>query len=162
MLVQASAVWGVALAVHVIFVIVALGYVAIWPLLALSAERKDPRAVPALFRRRVTLSRSFVNPGLLVVLAAGIVATANHHLWKQFYVQWGIAAVVVLGGLEGALVVRQSKQLVTLSERDVAAAPAGGVVSWSVEYSTLRTRVGQIGALMALIVIATVVIMIVK
>jgi len=162
MLVQASAVWGVAIAVHVIFVIGALGYVAAWPLVAISTERKDPRAVPAFFRRRLKLSRSFVNPGLLVVLAAGIVAAANHHLFKAFYVQWGIAAVIVLGGLEGALVVRQSKQLATLAESDIAAASPGGAVAWSAEYTSLRARYGQVGALMALIVIATVVIMIVK
>lgn len=162
MLLPASTFWNVVLAVHVVVAVVAMGFVVVYPVIAVAAERRDRRSVPGLYRLRVTISRSLVNPGLLLVLAAGIVLTANHHVWKQFYVQWGIGAVIVLGGLEGALVIRQSKQLSELSERDVAAAGAGAEVSWSKEYLALRARAGQVAGLMALIVILTAVFMVAK
>jgi hypothetical protein len=160
MLLTAGVTWNVVLAVHIVVAVASLGFVVAFPLIAIAADHRDPRGVPAVHRLRVKLSRSLVNPGLLVVLAAGIYLAADHHLWKRFYVQWGIGAVIVLGGLEGALVVRQSKQLAELSERDVT--PAGSDVTWSQEYLSLRARSGQVGALMAVIVILTAVVMVVK
>jgi hypothetical protein len=157
MLLQGTVVFGVVVAIHVIAAVALFAFLVGYPLLALAAERKDRRTVPARHRLRVTVGRGLVNPGLLVVLAAGIYLAADHHLWKRFYVQWGIGAVIVLGGLEGALAIRHAKQLAELSQRDVAA--AAGEVAWSQEYVAARGRAGLIDAIMAFVVIATIVVM---
>jgi hypothetical protein len=154
MLVTAASFWQVVLAIHILVVVACFGVLVTYPVISLAAERMDRTVTPVLHRVRIVIARSLVNPGLLVVLAAGIYLAADAHLFKQFFVQWGIAAVVVLGGLEGAYMTRTSKKLAELSQRDVDAA-AGGEIKWSDEYVSARSRYDQIALLMAAIVLVT-------
>ena len=98
-------------ALHVICVVGAFGVPFAFPLLAMAVEKTNPEAIPALYRARVFAGRAIVNPGLLLVLAFGLWAAAKLSAFHQFYVQWGIAAVIVIGGLEGAVVMRGCKQV---------------------------------------------------
>jgi hypothetical protein len=148
----------VVLAIHIMAVVLAFGIVVAWPLVTRVVEGVDPRAVPALYRARVLLGRMLVNPGLLLVLIAGIYLAAHGHDWKEFFVQWGIAAVVVLGGLEGAVAMRQSRTLAELAARDVDAAGSGSV-SWSEEFVQARGRSDLVSIAMAIIVLATIYVM---
>jgi len=151
----------VALAVHILFVVGALGAVVGYPVIVLAAERIDPRAVPVLHRVRVIIGRSLVNPGLLVVVIAGVYLASHLHKWGHFFVQWGIGAAIVIGALEGSLVIPQEKRLAELSSRDIEAA-GGGEVEWSHGYVAARTRATIVGWAMALLVAATVVVMTVQ
>ncbi len=161
MLVTAVFFWQVVLAVHIIVVVASFGVLVAYPLIAVAAERLDRSSAPLLHRVRMVVGRSLVNPGLVVVLAAGIYLAADLHQWHEFYVQWGIAAIVVLGGLEGGVVIRQSKKLAELAERDVAASSATEI-NWSAEYVAARARADQVNALMALIVLVTIFLMVVQ
>ncbi len=146
--------WQVVLAIHILVVIACFGVLVAYPVIMLAADRVDPRTIPALHRVRIIIARSLVNPGLLVVAAAGIYLAADLHQFSEFYVQWGIAAVVVLGALEGMSIIRSSKHLAELSQRDVDAA-GSGEVKWSQEYKSARGRYDQISMLMAAIVLVT-------
>ena len=64
--------WQIALAVHVVFVVTAFGVVVAYPLIAIAAERLDPRSAPMMLRLRQLIGRSLVNPGLLIVVIAGV------------------------------------------------------------------------------------------
>jgi len=135
-------------------VVVAFGVTFTYPLLAIAGNR-EKRAMPTLHRYQVAVSRMVINPGLLVILIAGIVLASKEHQWGSFYVGWGVAAVVVLGAAEGALIAPRGKRLVELAERDIAAAGAGEV-TWSDEYNAVFRQTGQIGAVLDLIVVVTV------
>jgi hypothetical protein len=161
MLVTAVFFWQVVLAVHIIVVVASFGVLVAYPLIAVAAERLDRSSVPLLHRVRIVIGRSLVNPGLLVVLVAGIYLASHLHQWHEFYVQWGIAVIVVLGGLEGAFVIRQSKKLAELAERDIAAS-GGGEIKWSTDYVSARGRSDQVTAAMALLVIVTIFLMVVQ
>lgn len=161
MLVPAVTFFQVVIAIHVMVVVAAFGAVVAYPIIAVAAERLDRRTVPVLHRVRLVLGRSLVNPGLLLVVIAGVYLTIKGHDWHQFFVQWGIGAVVVIGGLEGAFVLRQSKKLAELSQADVDAAGAGEV-KWSDEYVAARGRADQVNTVMALLVIVTVFFMVVQ
>jgi hypothetical protein len=161
MLVTAVFFWQVVLAVHIIVVVAAFGVLVAYPLIAAAAERLDLSSVPLFHRVRIVIGRRLVNPGLVVVLAAGIYLASELHQWHQFYVQWGVAVIVVLGGLEGGFVIRQSKMLAELAERDISAA-AGSEIKWSTEYVGARRRADQTNALMAMIVVVTVFLMVVQ
>jgi hypothetical protein len=161
MLVPAIFFWQVALAVHVVFVVAAFGALIAYPVIALAAERLDRHSVPVLHRVRQVLGRSLINPGLVLVVVAGLYLTTDLHQWHEFYVQWGIGVVLVLGALEGAFVTRQSGRLAELSQRDLDAA-AGGEINWSSEYVAARGRSDQVNALMAVLVIVTVFFMVVQ
>jgi hypothetical protein len=62
------------------------------------------------------VGRRLINPALLIVLLAGVYLASNLHQWSATYVQWGLAAVVVLGGLEGGLMI-PCEGLADLAER---------------------------------------------
>jgi uncharacterized membrane protein len=162
LLVTAVFFWQIALAVHVIFVVAAFGLLLAYPFIVVAVERFDRRSVPVLRRVRQLLGRSLVNPGLLIVVIAGVYLAANRHQWSQFYVQWGIGAVLVIGALEGAYVVRQSGKLAELAARDISASPASGEITWSSEYLAARTRHDQVNALLAMIVVVTIFLMVVQ
>ncbi|MDE3134049.1 MAG: hypothetical protein KGL15_08290 [Acidobacteriota bacterium] len=162
MLVPAVYFWQIALAVHVVFVVAAFGLLLAYPFVAIAVERFDRRAVPAVLRARQLLGRSLVNPGLLIVVIAGVYLAAEEHQWHEFYVQWGIGAVLVIGALEGAFVTRESGRLAELAERDVNASRGNGQVAWSRDYLAARSRADQVNALLAVLVVVTIFLMVVQ
>ena len=56
---------------------------------------------------------------LLIVLVAGIYLASKLHQWSAFYVQWGLAVAVVLGGLFGAYFIPNERKLGEIAARDV-------------------------------------------
>ena len=161
MLVPAVYFWQIALAVHIIFVVAAFGIVVAYPIIAIAAERLDSRSVPLILRLRQLLGRTLVNPGLVVVVIAGVYLAAKLHQWHQFYVQWGIGAIIVIGALEGAFVIRQSGKLAELAQRDISAS-GPGEVTWSSDYVAARNRSDQVNAIMAVLVVVTIFFMVVQ
>jgi Predicted integral membrane protein (DUF2269) len=154
-LVNAVAFSNLVLAVHITAVVVAFGVTFAYPLIALGGERLDRRMLPWFHRLQVDISRKLINPGLLVVLIAGIYLASDLHQWKHFYVQWGVAVAVILGGLEGAFMVPRQGKLADLAERDVAT----GAAQWSPEYLGLRKRVAGVGTVQSLLVVVTIFLM---
>src|SRR5947209_14235206 len=139
MLVAAVAFPDFILALHILGVVAGFGVVFAFPVLFALAGRTDPTVIPWLLRARRSAGRYLVNPGLLVVVLAGIYLASDEHQWSNFYVGWGIIAAIVLGAIEGSFVIRRAGPLATLAERDLAASavPAGGQrtsATWSPEY----------------------------
>ena len=159
--IQAVAFWQVILAVHIVAVIAAFGITFAYPLFSLAGARLDARAVPTLHRTQQLIGRRLINPGLAVVLLAGIYLASDLHQWKAFYAQWGVGVAVVLGALEGAFMIPNEGKLAELAQRDIAAAGAGEV-KWSTEYQALAKRVATVGGVMSLLVVITVYLMTVQ
>jgi hypothetical protein len=154
MLVTAVYFWQVVTAIHVIAIVGAFGFVMAYPFVSLSAGRTDPRALPALHRARQQIGRLLVNPGLLLVFVSGVYLASDLHDWKQFFVQWGVAMVVVLGGLEGAVVMRQEGKLAALAETQVSGGASSATMS--AEYIKARNLSQRASWLMSAIVIITI------
>jgi hypothetical protein len=164
MLVAAAAFPDFILAIHILGVVIGFGVVFAFPVLFAAAARTDPQVLPWLLRARQRVGRYLVNPGLLVVVLAGIYLASDEHQWSNFYVGWGIIAAIVVGALEGSFITRPAGQLATLAERDLAATavPAGGQrtsATWSPEYAAALRRFSAAGNAMGLIVIVTVFLM---
>ena len=149
------------LAVHIIGVVVAFGATFAYPLIFASARRADPSVMPWLFSVTQRIDRFIVNPGLTLVLVAGIVLASKFHLWSEFFVQWGLAAVVVIGAGVGGFMVPREGKLAKVAQRDLEAAPAGrgGGSPWSPEYHKLLRQVSIGGLVLDLIVIVTIFVM---
>lgn len=137
----------VVLAVHIIAVIVAFGVLFLYPLAGLIGARLDPAAAPSLHRLQWAVHMRVNAPALAVVLAAGIYLAAQEHQWGAFYVVWGLAAVVIVGGIGGMFISPREKRLIELSEREPPVTGSGA--QWSEEYRALRRRV-QVAQLMQL------------
>jgi Predicted integral membrane protein (DUF2269) len=159
--VTAAAFPDVILAIHILGAVVGFGFVFAFPVLFAAAVRSDPAVIPWLLRARQRVGRYVVNPGLLVVVVAGIYLATDEHQWGNFYAGWGIIAAIVLGALEGSFIVRPAGRLADLAERDLAATavPAGGQrtsATWSPEYTEALRRFSLAGNAMALVVVVTV------
>lgn len=164
MLVRAVAVSDFILAVHILGVVVGFGIVFSFPVILAAASRTDPALIPWLLRTRRRLGRMVVNPGLLVVLLAGLGLAGDEHVFGSFYVAWGIFAVIVIGGVEGSVVIPRCGALADIAERDLAATavPAGGQrtsAAWSDAYQADATRLARATILTQAIIVVTVFVM---
>ncbi len=183
MLVTAVAFSDFILAIHILAVVIGFGVTFTYPLLFAAARRADPRVMPYLWGLIRRIDRYVVNPGLLVVLLAGIYLAAHEHRFSAFFVQWGFAAVIVIGAIVGGYMGPREGKLAALAAREVDAAvlgggAAGGVsaagggaagagaltltsdsVTWSPEYLKLQKQVTTTGAFLDLIIVVTVFLM---
>lgn len=189
MLVTAVVFSQVVLAIHVVVSVAAYGVLICYPVIAAAVERVDPRAVPALLRARLLVSRALVNPGMVLVVASGVYLTFEWSQWGQFYVIFGIIVAVVIGGLEGAFVAGGAERLAQLAQHDLDLAASdlpsgvgasgqaadggarggarGSVASapkvvWSPAYLAARTRADRVNILLAALVVAVLCVMVVQ
>ena len=95
----ATSAYDVVLGVHILAVVIAFGVTFAYPIIFAVGARQDPRSLPLLHRIELTTERILVNGGLVLVLGAGIFLASDGHHWSEFFVQWGIAAVVVVGAI---------------------------------------------------------------
>jgi len=149
MLVPAVLFWEVVLAVHIAAVIITFGVMFAYPVIYLFAGKLEPGGMPWYYRIRVLIGQRLLSPGLVLVLVAGIYLASDLHQWKLFYVQWGVAIVVVLGGITGAFLTPKAKKLADLAERDVS----GG------EYKALARRVAMVDLVVLVLILVTVYVM---
>jgi hypothetical protein len=157
-LIPAVAFVQIVLFLHIAAVIIGFGVIFAYPLIDAVVGRRDARAMPGYYRMRKIVSQRLINPGLAIVLVAGIYLASKEHQWSAFYVQWGLAAVVVIGALGGAFLTPNEAKLAELAERDVKAAGDGDVV-WSAEYEALARRVAIVSYATSLLILVTVYLM---
>jgi uncharacterized membrane protein len=157
----AASLYDWVLAIHIMAVVVAFGVTFAYPIMFVVAAREDPRGVPLLHRIEYTTERWLVNPGLLVVLVAGIYLASKGHHWSEFFVQWGLAAVVVIGAAVGAVMIPTAKRAEALAARDLAGA-GGEAVELSEEYRASVRRLTLAGSLLSLLVLVTILFMAIK
>jgi hypothetical protein len=158
---SAVAFYDVVLAVHIMAVVVAFGVTFAYPIIFAVGARMDPRSLPVLHRITYTVERLLVNPGLLLVLIAGIYLASKGHHWSEFFVQWGLGAVIVIGAVVGVVLIPASKRAQELAERDIAAS-GDGPVAISAEYQAVVRRLSAVGTLLSLLVLLTILFMATK
>jgi hypothetical protein len=157
-LVPAVTLYNVILAVHIMAVVIAFGVTFAYPIMFAVGARSDPRSLPLLHRIEYTIERVLINGGLVLVLGAGIFLASDGHHWSEFFVQWGLGAVVVIGALVGAVMIPSAKRAETVAARDIAAA-GGGPIVMGEEYRALVRRLSTVGSLLSLLVLVTILFM---
>ncbi len=159
MLAVAASFTDFVLAVHILAVVVAFGATFAYPLLFAAARRADPLVMPWLVSVMQRIDRFIVNPGLTVVLIAGIVLATEEHRWGDFFVAWGLGAVFVIGAIVGSFMIPREGRLARVAARDLSVAPAagtGGAPQLSDEFHALLRQVSIGGAVLDLIVVVTI------
>jgi hypothetical protein len=149
------------MALHIMAVVVAFGVTFAYPVIFAVGAKAQPRSMPLLHRIEYSIERRLVNPALVVVLGAGIFLASDGHHWGQFFVQWGFAAVVVIGAVVGSVLIPTSKKAERAAERDIAAA-GEGEVQFGEEYQALVRRLNVVGTLLSLLVLVTIAFMVTK
>jgi uncharacterized membrane protein len=147
--------YNVVLAIHIMAVVVAFGVTFAYPIMFAIAAKHDPRSLPVLHRIERTIDRVLINGALVIVLGAGLYLAAEGNLFKEFFVQWGIGAVLVIGALVGAVMIPTSKKAQETIERDLAA----GDGTPGEEYRRLARRLGIVGSALSILVLITILFM---
>lgn len=160
-MILAASFFDIVLAVHIMAVVFAFGATLAYPVLLGTISKADSRALPALYKALHAISTRVIMPGLAVILIAGIYMASDHKLWSEFFVQWGLGVVVVIGAVEGMFLSPNEKRLCEIADRDLAASGPGEFAP-STEHDALVKRIGATGALMDLLVLVTILFMVIK
>lgn len=150
--------YGVGLFIHVLAVVLAFGPTFGYGFFVATAESSDPRSVPTVLRGIQKVDRYLVQPGLLIVLIAGIYLLSKGDISaSESWVSVGFLAIVVLFGLSHGLFRPQTARALALAEGDLKAGDSLGA-----EYQAISKRLENAGKLAGLIVAVTIFFMVVK
>ena len=147
--------WQFVLAVHIAAIVIAFGITFAYPVMYAVGLKREQRSMPGFHRIQDSVGKFVISPFLALALVCGIYLASHLEQWSSFYVQWGLAAIIVLGGLGGAFFAPRERKLAELAERDVAAA-GDGEVKFSEEYLALRKQVATVGYVAAALVLLTI------
>lgn len=156
---MAVSAYDVVLSIHIMGVVMGFGVIFAYPIMFALAAKHDPRSLPLIHRIETTVDRALVNGGLVVIVGAGIFLATDGKRWSEFFVQWGLAAAIVIGGLVGAVMIPASKRAQQLAERDLASGEGG---SMSEEYRAITRRLAIVGGSLSLLVLVTILLMAIK
>lgn len=143
----------IALFLHILAVIVALGPTFGYALF-FSVVPQYPRATPAILAGVQKVDRYLVNPGMIILLLAGIyLLSASDGVWdgSDAFIVVGFIAIIALFGLQHGYFGPQVRKAKELAERDLKASDG-----LSAEFEALGQRIGQVGTIAGVLVIVTV------
>jgi hypothetical protein len=146
--------YNVVLFFHIMAIVLAFGPTYSYGLFFAMAG-KDPRALPTVCRAVIAWNRAGTTGGILLAIVTGIYLTGDLWEFSDFFVGWGIAAVVVLLGLVHAFFIPRTQQLLALAEADVAAA-GQGEVQLSEKTQQVSASLGKVGPIAGVLVLLTV------
>lgn len=149
--------YSVGLFIHILAALVAFGPTFGYAFF-FSTTPQFPRATPAILAGVQKVDRYLVNPGLIVVLLAGIYLLVEGP-WdeSEAFINVGFIAIIALIGLQHGFFRPQVSKARALAERDLRDGDA-----LSEEFLAVSRRIGQVGALAGLIVAVTIFFMAVK
>jgi uncharacterized membrane protein len=141
----------IAVFFHILAVVLAFGPTFGYALF-FSVGPQYPRATPAILAGVQKCDRYLVNPGMIVLLLAGIYLLVDGP-WEtsDAFISVGFLAIIVLFGLQHAFFQPQTRRAKELAERDLKAGD-----ELSDEFMAVSERVGKVGGLAGLIVVVTI------
>lgn len=141
----------IALFLHILAVVLAFGPTFGYALF-FSVAPQFPRATPAILAGVQKCDRYLVNPGMIVLLLAGIYLLIDGD-WEtsEAFISVGFLAIIVLFGLQHAFFQPQTRKARELAERDLKSGD-----TLSEEFLAVSQRIGKVGGLAGLIVVVAI------
>ena len=143
--------YDVAVFFHIAAVVLVWGPTFSYGVFFATAGKTNPAALPTIARSILIWGRTAGRLGMLLVLVSGLYLVDERWQWGDFFVSWGMAAIVVLFALSETFFNPTSKRFVEAFE-------AGRTD----EVQAIATRQRQIGPLAGIIVILTIYVMTAK
>jgi hypothetical protein len=147
------------LAVHIASIVIAFGVTFAYPVMYAIGIRTEPRSMPGVHRIQDSVGKFVISPFMGLALLAGIYLASKLHSWSDFYVQWGIAMIVVIGALGGAFFAPRERKLADLAQQDIAAADQaspGGEIVFGTDYKNLRLQLFRVNVVMSALILLTI------
>jgi Predicted integral membrane protein (DUF2269) len=143
----------IVLFLHILTVVLAFGPTFGYALF-FSVAPQHPRATPAILAGVQKCDHYLVNPGMIVLLLAGIgLLSASAGAWdaSDVFVSVGFVAILVLFGLQHGFFQPKVREAKALAERDLQSGD-----TLSSEFEALGDRIGKVGTLAGVIVVVTI------
>jgi hypothetical protein len=160
MLIPAVTFYTFVLAVHIAAIVIAFGVTFAYPVMYAVGIRAEPRSMPGLHRIQDSVGKFVISPFIGLALLAGIYLASKLHSWSDFYVQWGLGVIILLGALGGAFFAPRERRLAELAERDLSAAgeisPGESGFAFSAEYKSLRQLVFRVNVAADVLILLTI------
>jgi uncharacterized membrane protein len=149
----------VVLWLHISSVVLAFGVLFAYPVIGTMTARRAPRHAAWVHEMQVALGRFVITPGATLVLLTGIYLAADADVFSKWWVTVPLIVILVILGLGGAFFAPRDRKLAELARRDIEAS-GDGEVAFSQEYEALRGQVATVGAIVLVLVVATIFIMV--
>ena len=152
--------YSVGLFLHILAVVLAFGPTYGYGFFIGVAEGSSPRSVPAILRGVQTVDRILVQPGLILVLLAGLyLVLKSDSPWEMgdTFVSVGFVAIIILFGMAHGFFRPNVKKALGLAERDLQSGD-----TLSEEYGAVSRKLATGGKIAGLIVVVTIFFMVVK
>jgi uncharacterized membrane protein len=147
---------------HVSSVVVAFGPTFAFGIYLALAARKYPRAMPAVLESTITISRSMVTIGGVLILLTGVYLAADRWDFSEFFIGWGILAILVLLGLVHGFFIPHDSRALRAAKRDIDAAGPTGEVQLGEDFQRETGLSARMGPVAGLIVIVSIYVMVAK
>src|SRR3954464_5619878 len=95
---------------HITSVVLAFGPTFAFGIYFAVGARKHPRGIPAILESQLAISRSLITIGGVLVLLTGLYLTGDRWDFSEFFVGWGILAILVLLGLTHGFFIPNDKR----------------------------------------------------
>jgi uncharacterized membrane protein len=143
----------IALFLHILAVVLAFGPTFGYAFF-FSVAPQHPRATPAILAGVQKVDRYLVNPGMIVLLVAGIyLLIASDDAWESsdVFISVGYLAIIALFALQHAFFQPNVRKAKEIAERDLKAGD-----QLSPEFEAIGQRLGQAGTLAGIIIVVTI------
>ena len=143
--------------IHVFAVVTAFGVTFVYPMIVPLTQRRAPDRLAWLHHLHGEIGKKIITPSAAIVLVAGLylaVSGDGPYDLSDWWVGFGLLAILVLLGLGGAFFAPRERRLAELAERDMAAGKL------SEEYEKLAVQVARVGAGSSLLVAVAVLFMV--
>ena len=154
--------YNVVVWLHISAVVLAFGPTFAFGLYIALAQRKYPRAIPAVLESQIAITRSFVTLGGVLIFITGLYLAGDVWEFGDFFVIWGLLAIIALLGLAHGFFLPNDQRALRAAKRDIDAAGPTGDVELSREFEEVSGRSARMGPIAGLIVILTIYVMTAK
>jgi Predicted integral membrane protein (DUF2269) len=147
---------------HISSVVVAFGPTFAFGIYFAVGARKYPRSIPAILETQSVIQRSMTTIGGVLILLTGFYLAADAWEFSDFYIAWGIIAIIALLGLVHGFFLPNGDRALKIAKRDIEAAGPTGDFAPSKEFMDLANASSRMGPIAGLIVIVTIYVMAAK
>ncbi|MGH2986982.1 MAG: DUF2269 family protein [Solirubrobacterales bacterium] len=148
---------------HVTSVVIAFGPTFAFGIYLAMTARDHPRSIPAVIEAQGVVTRTMVTIGGVLILLTGLYLVLDSPTsgFSDFFVGWGIVAILVLLGLAHGFFLPHDRRALAAAKRDIEAA-GPGEVEFGEEFNRESGASARMGPIAGLIVILTIYVMVAK
>lgn len=146
---------------HITSVVIAFGPTFAFGVYFAVGARKYPRSIPAILESQSVIQRSMTTIGGILIILTGFYLTGKMWDFSDFFIVWGIIAIVVLMGLVHGFFLPNDAKALSLAKSEIDAAGTGDYTP-SKRFMDIAGRSARVGPIAGLIVVLTIYVMAAK